>query len=100
MIEQAKQREVQFVHDLKEAEQKFLDEKKEEIEAYQRWEQEKASIDYGNEAEANNNNEEKQPLVIPVFNQADWKAQWLNENPVIVIPEQVIEDKDNDWYMN
>jgi hypothetical protein len=36
---------------------------------------------------------------LPVFNEVDWEAQWLHDNPEINIPEPVLEEKDNDWYM-
>ena len=37
---------------------------------------------------------------MPVFNKDDWEVQWHQDNPEIVIPEPIVEDKDNDWYMN
>lgn len=43
MIEQSKQRELQAVKDVADAEQKFLEDKKEEIEAFYKWEQERAN---------------------------------------------------------
>jgi hypothetical protein len=38
--------------------------------------------------------------IMPVFNKEEWEIQWLHDNPEIVIPDLVIEEKDNDWYMN
>jgi len=38
--------------------------------------------------------------VLPVFNHAEWLAQWKNDNPEVVIPEAVVEENDKDWYMN
>lgn len=37
--------------------------------------------------------------MLPVFNEAEWYTQWLHDNPEIIIPEQVVDEKDNDWYM-
>ena len=40
-----------------------------------------------------------QPVPAVDFNQADWQTQWVHDNPEVVIPEPVPEEKDNDWYM-
>lgn len=40
-----------------------------------------------------------QPVPLVEFNQADWLTQWVHDNPEVVIPEPVPEEKDNDWYM-
>ena len=34
---------------------------------------------------------------MPVFNQEEFTAKWLSENPPIEIPEPVVDDIDNDW---
>ncbi len=84
------------------AEVKFLEDKKEEIEAFQKWEAERA-IGQGTieSAENNEGNEEANAYPqMPVFNKDEWEVQWHLDNPEIVIPEPIIEDKDNDWYMN
>ena len=37
---------------------------------------------------------------MPEFNKHEYLVKWLEENPEIVIPPVVIDDKDHDWYMN
>ncbi len=37
---------------------------------------------------------------MPVFNKQDFLAKWLTENPVIEIPEAVADDVDNDWLVS
>jgi hypothetical protein len=36
---------------------------------------------------------------LPVFNKEAFLANWLNSNPQILIPEEPIEEVDNDWIM-
>jgi len=35
--------------------------------------------------------------VKPVFNREEYLAKWVEDNPVIEIPAEVVEDVDNDW---
>eukprot|EP00347_Sterkiella_histriomuscorum_P002901 403366357 len=101
-IEKSKAREIQHANDLRDAQQKFLDDHRDEIDAYNKYQQD--LIDRGG-ADRQPTDEDapadgqQQPPVLPVFNEADWQVQWLNDNPEVQIPEQVVEDKDIDWYM-
>ena len=50
------------------------------------------------EDEENEEPAEKQPPpVMPVFNSEEFLAKWVHENPPVEIPDEVIEDLDNDW---
>jgi HrpA-like RNA helicase len=89
--------------DVVEAEAKFMEEHKDEIEAAQKFEEQekqKKDDEYGEEEE----DEEKEKVpkekpVMPVFNKEEYLQKWLEDNPVIEIPPPVVDDKDSDWYM-
>jgi len=41
---------------------------------------------------------EKEPApVMPVFNKEEFLQKWLNDNPTIQIPDEPVEEPDNDW---
>ena len=75
-----------------EAEQKFLEEHKEEIEIAVAF----ANRDPVTEEEEG---EKEVPPVMPVFNVEEFVNKWLIENPVIQIPDQIVDDIDNDWVL-
>ena len=76
--------------EIKEAEDKFHEDHREEIEAARNQQQNK-------DEQENEEPSEKQPvLVIPVFNVQEFQVKWLLENPIIDIPEDIVEDIDND----
>ncbi len=59
--------------------------------------------EYGDEEEDGDQDKEKQfkeKPVLPVFHKEDFLFKWLEDNPEIEIPDPIIDDKDNDWYMN
>ena len=37
---------------------------------------------------------------MPVFNKEEFLTKWEEENPPITIPDEVIDDKDNDWRLS
>jgi hypothetical protein len=37
---------------------------------------------------------------MPVFNKQEFLAKWLQDNPAIEIPAELIEEEDNDWIMS
>lgn len=96
LIEQEKKRKERFGNELKDSHTKFNEEHKDEIEIYNRYQQELQ--EKGNDNEGEDGNQE-QPPVLPVFNEEEWKKQWLGENPEIQIPQPVQEEKDDDWYL-
>ena len=36
---------------------------------------------------------------MPVFNKEEFLAKWLTDNPPINIPEEPVEEPDNDWIL-
>ncbi len=109
LINKEKDRQAKKEQDVIDAEQKFKEDRRDEIEAALRWEEEQQHNrrdDYGEEnhegdyREAHGNGENGRPPVMPVFNREEYLHKWLEDNPVIEIPPMVIDDKDNDWYLN
>jgi hypothetical protein len=37
---------------------------------------------------------------MPIFNVEEFLVKWNEDNPEILIPDEVIDDIDNDWQMN
>lgn len=37
---------------------------------------------------------------MPVFNAEEYLEKWEDDNPAVVIPNEVEEEIDNDWVMN
>ena len=95
--ERARKREA----DLEEAKQKFDEDHREEIEAYEAWkkQQEKGGEEYGDEEEEEEEGEEKvkEPPVLPEFNEEEFLEKWDEETPEIVIQESIADEIDNDW---
>lgn len=60
--------------------------------------------EYGDENGEEEDHEKDKMLkdkpVMPEFNREEFLVKWLEDNPPIEIPESIIDDKDNDWYMN
>ncbi len=84
-----------------EAFQKFEEDHKDEIEAYEKSlveEENPKEADYGEEEEEEQAEvKPKEKLVRPEFNIEEHYQKWDDENPVIDIPEEVVDDVDNDW---
>lgn len=92
-INREQHRQERQVKETADAEAKFLDDRKDEIEA---------AIAYQNRDPSNDDQEdgEKEPVpVMPVFNKEEFTAKWLTDNPPIEIPEPVVDDIDNDWVL-
>ena len=86
--------------ELAKAQESFAEEHKDEIEAYEA--QEKAKAEGGNEYDEEEDDDEegekkKEPLELPVFDTDGFLQQWDEENPEIVIQDQLVDDIDNDW---
>jgi hypothetical protein len=91
-----------------EAEAKFAEEHKEEIELALKWEQDQngnaQDDDYGEEgdedggASAMDTRRQERPEM-PVFNKEEFLKKWLEENPVIEIPPEYVPEADADWVL-
>lgn len=98
-------REVKRGQDVQEAEDKFKEEHKDEIEAALRYEQmelERQEDEYGEEEEEEENPKEKMPKekpVMPVFNHDDFLEKWIEDNPEPQLPDEIVSDIDNDWVL-
>jgi hypothetical protein len=101
LIESAQQRGLKYDADVAEAEEKFKDEHRDEIEAvvkFEQMEKEKENDDYGEEEE----DEEKEKVlkekpVMPEFNLQEYIDHWEEENPKIAVLDLEEADKDMDW---
>lgn len=82
--------------ELVEAEVKFKEDNKDEIEAYHNYQQ-KSHRDSEDQDESA---EKEAPPVLPIFNKEAFLTNWLNMNPPIIIPDEPIEELDNDWIMS
>ena len=79
-----------------EAEVRFNDDHRDEIEAAIAY----ASRDPSQDEEEGEGGEKEAPPVMPIFNKEEFLAKWLAENPAIEIPEEVVFDVDNDWVLS
>ncbi len=80
-----------------EAEAKFREDNKDEIEAYNQYQQKSQRESEGGEQDESAENQTIP--ILPVFNKDAFLANWLNANPPIIIPDEPIEEIDNDWKM-
>ena len=78
--------------DVLDAEEKFKEDHKEEIEAAQKYEERLAT---GEEEE-----EPKEVPVMPVFNKTEFLTKFDEEFPEIIIPTPVVFEKDKDWLLS
>ena len=76
-----------------EAQERFKEEHKDEIEAVQKWEEDeknKEENEYGKEDEDDDAEQKpKEKPLMPEFNEEEFMTKWLEENPEIDIPEEV-----------
>lgn len=97
--ERAKNRETY----LAEAADKFNEEHKEDIIAYQEYmakQTKKDGEEYGDERGSDVEEEdEKEPPVNPVFNEKDAEEAFDSENPEIEIPDEAEDQVNNDWVL-
>jgi len=96
-LEEAKEAEVKRLkkidEDIADAEYKFNDDHRDEIEAAQAY----ASRDPADDEEV-----EGEPLpipVMPIFNKNEMMATLLGQNPPVFIPDEPEEEIDNDWVL-
>ena len=80
-----------------EAENKYNEDHKEEMEAYLQYQQKSQRGDKNDDEEDEENNEAAP--VMPVFNKEEFLAKWLSENPPVHIPDEPVEEPDNDWVL-
>eukprot|EP00347_Sterkiella_histriomuscorum_P009020 403342835 len=107
IIQAIEAREVKRGVDLQEAEDKFKEEHKDEIEAalkYEQMENEKQEDEYGDEEAdeddlASKDKMPKEKPVMPEFNADEFLEKWVEDNPEPVLTEEVISDIDNDWIL-
>lgn len=85
-----------------EAEAKFLEEHKDEIEAVLAYQQREQHPEGGEQEEDEGAEpvEKEAPPVMPVFNKQEFLSKWLLDNPAFEIPEEVVFDVDNDWILS
>lgn len=104
-IQLHKTREEKKATDIVEAEEKFKDEHKEEIETAlkaEQDEQEKANDEYGEEEEEEEGEKEKKPKekpVMPEFNHEEFLQKWEEDNPIVIIPDEIMDEFDRDWVL-
>jgi len=82
-----------------EGEAKFKEDNRDDIEAYNNY-QLRSQRDSENGGDQDESGEKEAAPVLPVFNKEAFLANWLNANPEILIPEEPIEEVDNDWIMS
>lgn len=87
-----------------EAEEKFKDDHREEIENYEKWiaeKEAKENEEYGDELDddENENPLDKEPPTLPEFVAEEYLEKFDEDNPEIYIPDEVVDDIDNDWPM-
>lgn len=90
--------------DLEEAKEKFNEEHKEEIDAYEAWKAKQAEGDdqYGEEDEDDEDDakKNKDPPMLPIFDQKEFLLKWDEETPDIIISDELTDDVDNDWVLD
>lgn len=90
--------------DLDEAKEKFNEEHKDEIDAYEAWKAKQAEGDdqYGEEDEDDDEDvkKNKDPPVLPVFDQQEFLTKWDEDTPDIIISQELTNDVDNDWVLD
>ena len=101
LIKSKEERETKRVADLKEAKDKFQEENKDEIDAYEEWKrkQEGGGDEYAEEEDEEENEKEKEPPKMPEFNEKEFLEKFDEEFPEIVVNENTTDDIDNDWIL-
>ena len=112
LIQKEQERQVRQEQELSEAEAKFNEEHKEEIDAVHKWEADQeakanggGADEYGDEDDDDNNTSavktartEVKPDM-PVFKRDEFLKRWLEDNPVIEIPLEQSPENDTDWLL-
>lgn len=96
LIQKEQDRQLRMQNDIAEAEGKFADDNRDQLDAALKWESEQTSKvedDYGGEGEDDDEKpspkdekEVREKPEMPVFNKEEFLKKWLEENPVIEIP--------------
>ena len=89
---------------LEEAKTKFKDDNADQIEAYNKYvtdKQAKEAQEYGEEAASENEDEgeQEEPPTMPEFDEAEAGEKFDEENPEVEIPEEIVDDINNDWVL-
>jgi hypothetical protein len=102
LIKSKEERDAKRIADLEENKTKFLEENKDEIEAYEEWKrkQEGGADDYAEEEEDEDAEKEKEPPKLPEFNEAEFLEKFDEEFPEIEIATNTDDDTDNDWILS
>lgn len=108
LIQKEQERQLKMQADIAEAEAKFNEENKEQIDAVNAWDAAKtgaAHDEYGEEdgeedAKEAKEEEPKERPEMPVFNKDEFLKGWLEENPVIEIPSEEQVEADADWILS
>ena len=97
----AEARDEKRTNELEAERQKFADEHKDEIDAYNDWKakQDAGVNDYGGESDSGSNKEEKPAPTLPEFNEKEFLEKWDEEFPAIEMGELDAVDIDNDWIL-
>lgn len=101
-IEQAEEREKTRETYLAEAHERFLEDHREELAAYEEYQAQLAkreAQEYGDEAPQQSEEEEKEPPVKPEYNEHETIARFDEEHPEVEIPPEVVEPIHNDWVL-
>ena len=82
-----------------------MEERKEEIDAFQKFEEGerfKQEDEYGEEEEEDGEKEKqlKEKPIMPEFNKHEYMQKWIEDNPIIEIPPHIVNDKDYDWVLS
>ena len=106
LIQKEQERQVKMEQELVEAEAKFNEEHKEEIEEALKWDADqivKVDEEYGEEQDDSRAEDEsarpKERPFVPAFNKAEVLKRWLEDNPVIEIPSETQMEPDTDWVL-
>ena len=101
-IKAKEEREKKRETDLEEAKNKFLEDNKADIEAYENFQKAKdgGGDDYGEETDPEGEAAEKEAPNMPTFEVKEFLENWDVENPDVIIQEDTTDDIDNDWVLN
>ena len=100
-IKAKQEREAKRQLDLKEAKEKFAEDNKDDIEAYNAYikMKEGGGDEYNEEEDEEAEEKNKEPPKLPEFNEEEFLAKFDEEFPEIVIMDQTDNDIDNDWIL-
>ncbi len=83
-----------------EAENKYNEDHKEDMEAYLQYQQRSARGEKDGDDDVDESTEREPAPIMPVFNKEEFLTKWLADNPPIQIPDEPVEEPDNDWIMS